>query len=180
MSEDQRVARNSAEPPKDGPAGAERWADYLDWVRSDLAAKVLALSYADQRTSRVPSGWSPLELLSHVQHMEQRWFVWGFLGETVEDPWGDWDVDEPWENDGGRWSVDDDVSMDSLVEKLQAIGERTRGVLAAYPLDAVAPIGPRFSDDPPDLEWICLHVLQEYARHAGHLDIVVELSGAQD
>jgi len=180
VSEDARVGRNPGEPPKDGPAGNERWIGYLDWVRSDLVDGVLGLSYDDQRTPRVPSGWTPLELLSHVLHMEQRWFVWGFLGEDVEDPWGDWDVDEPWENDGGRWSVADDVSAGALVDALEAVGERTRGVLTAHPLDAVAPLGTRFPEDPPDLEWICLHVLQEYARHAGHLDIVVELAGAQE
>jgi hypothetical protein len=109
--------------------------------------------------------------------MEQRWFVWGFLGETVDDVWGDWDTDDPWEKEGGRWQVAEDVSVASLVDRLEAIGERTREVLADSPLEALAPVGPRFSDDPPDLEWICLHVLQEYARHAGHLDIVVELAG---
>jgi hypothetical protein len=42
----------------------------------------------------------------------------------------------------------------------------------------VAATGGRFSgDEAPDLRWICFHVLQEYARHAGHLDIVVELEG---
>ena len=50
----------------------------------------------EQRTSRMPSGWTPIELLSHVLHMEQRWFVWGFLGEEVE-PWGDWTRDDPWD-----------------------------------------------------------------------------------
>ena len=40
---------------------------------------------------------------------------------------------------------------------------------------AAAP-GGRFADDPPSLEWICFHVLAEYARHAGHLDIAVELA----
>lgn len=167
--------------PRHSVAGsAARFAAYFDYYRSQIVDGVTALPEDQLRTTRLASGWTPIELLSHLVHMEQRWFVWGFLGETVEDPWGDWDVDEPWENDGGRWHVDDDVSVASLMEKLQATGERTRGVLAAYPLDAVAPLGPRFSDDPPDLEWICLHVLQEYARHAGHLDIVVELTGAQD
>ena len=36
--------------------------------------------------------------------------------------------------------------------------------------------GGRFAEDPPTLEWICFHVLAEYARHAGHLDIVAELA----
>ena len=60
---------------------------------------------------------------------------------------------------------------------LRATGERTRSVLASYPLEAIASIGGRFSEDPPSLSWICLHVLQEYARHVGHLDVVVELAG---
>jgi hypothetical protein len=29
------------------------------------------------------------------------------------------------------------------------------------------------------LAWICFHVLQEYARHAGHLDVAVELAGGE-
>ena len=73
------------------------------------------------------AGWTPIELLSHVLHMEQRWFVWGFLGEPVDEPWGDWTVDEPWD-DGldGRWQVAEDVTAEALAERLAAIGERTR------------------------------------------------------
>ena len=168
------------EPRHSVEGTAARFAAYFDYYRSEIIDKINALPQADLRTTRLSSGWTPIELLSHLVHMEQRWFVWGFLGEEVEDPWGDWDVDEPWENDGGRWQVAGDVSASSLVKRLQAVGERTRGVLAETPLDAVAPTGSRFPEDPPDLEWICLHVLQEYARHAGHLDIVAELAGAQD
>jgi uncharacterized damage-inducible protein DinB len=168
------------EPGHDVEGSAARFSAYFDYYRSQVIDAVTGLPEAELRTSRLASGWTPIELLSHLVHMEQRWFVWGFLGEDVEDPWGDWDVDEPWENDGGRWSVADDVSAGALVDALEAVGERTRGVLTAHPLDAVAPLGTRFPEDPPDLEWICLHVLQEYARHAGHLDIVVELAGAQE
>jgi len=184
MTEDQRVARNAGEPPKSGPAGAERWIGYLGWVRGDIADAVLGLSHDDQRTPRVPSGWTPLELLSHVLHMEQRWFVWGFLGEGVDEPWGDWNVDEPWRSDDAdetrpeaRWTVSDVTTAESLAERLRATGERTSAILREHPLDTPARPGGRFADDPPTLEWICFHVLAEYARHAGHLDIVVELGG---
>ena len=180
MSEDNRVARNPGEPPKDGPAGAERWADYLRWVREDIIDAVLALDEDERRATRVPSGWSPIELLSHVLHMEQRWFVWGFLGERVDDPWGDWTVDEPWdESADGRWHVPADVTAEALAARLRALGERTTDVIRSHPPDAWASPGGRFSADPPTLEWICFHVLTEYARHAGHLDIVVELGAAR-
>ena len=165
------------EPGHDVQGSAARFSAYLDYYRAEIIGAVTALPEDELRTTRLASGWTPTELLSHVLHMEQRWFVWGFLGETVDDVWGDWDTDDPWETEGARWQVDEGVTVASLVERLEAIGGRTREVLADSPLEALAPIGPRFSDDPPDLEWICLHVLQEYARHAGHLDIVVELAG---
>jgi uncharacterized damage-inducible protein DinB len=179
------MARNPGEPSKQGEAGVERWIGYLDWVRAELVDGVLALSDEAQRTTRVASGWTPLELLNHVLHMEQRWFVWGFLGEPVEDPWGDWNVDEPWRSDdsdetrpAARWSVPPGVTAESLVQRLRAIGARTSAILREHALDERGQPGGRFDDDPPSLEWICFHVLAEYARHAGHLDIVVELGGA--
>ena len=182
-AEDHRVSRNPGEPGKDGPAGVGRWSAYLDWVRAELFDGVASLSYDDQRTPRVASGWTPLELLSHVLHMEQRWFVWGFLGEQVDEPWGDWNTDEPWLADdvdatrpAARWQVDDDTTVEQLADRLDAVGDRTRAVLRDFPLSATASPGGRFAADPPTLEWICFHVLAEYARHAGHLDIAVELS----
>jgi uncharacterized damage-inducible protein DinB len=177
VTEDSRVGRNPGEPAKDASAGADRWSDYLDWCRSELVDAVLALPPDERRRSRLPSAWSPIELLSHVLHMEQRWFVWGFLGEHVDEPWGDWTVDEPWdEGRDGRWSVPDHVTAESLAARLEGIGQRTRAVLRDHPLDAPGSPGGRFTDDPPTLEWICFHVLAEYARHAGHLDIAVELA----
>jgi hypothetical protein len=178
MTHDQRHARNPGEPAKDGQPGAARWSAYLDWVREEIVGGVLSLTPEEQRTTRLPSGWTPLELLSHVLHMEQRWFLWGFLGEQVEHPWGDWSVEEPWrEGVQGRWVVADAMTADDLAARLRAVGERTRAVLRDFPLTATASPGGRFAADPPSLEWICFHVLAEYARHAGHLDIVVELAG---
>lgn len=49
--------------------------------------------------------------------------------------------------------------------------------MEAHGLDEQAAERGRFTDETaPQLHWIMLHVLQEYARHAGHLDIVRELS----
>ena len=87
------------------------------------------------------------------------------------------DIDEPWdENTPGRWYVAPEVTAEELVERLRAIGDRTRSVLRDFPMTATASPGGRFADDPPSLEWICFHVLAEYARHAGHLDVAVELA----
>jgi hypothetical protein len=172
------------EPGSDRGTGAARWAAYLDWLRAEMAATVLALDEGEQRTARVPSDWTPLELLHHCLHMEQRWLVWGFLGEQVDEPWGDWTTDEPWLSDGAdatrpgaRWAVPTGVTAADVAARLDAVGERTRSVLRDFPPTARAATGGRFDTggEPPTLEWICFHVLAEYARHAGHLDVVVEL-----
>ena len=152
-----------------GSDPAMLFGSYLDFYREKAIEKLLSLSVDDRNTSRVPSVWTPLQLVHHLTHMEQRWFVWGFLAEPVDEPYGD--------EAGGIWIVPPDRGADEIVAMARAVGERTRSVLAAYPLDAVASVGGRFSDDPPTLAWICFHVLQEYARHLGHLDVAVELAG---
>lgn len=156
--------------PRPSVAGAaELFSDYLDWYRETAIAKVCAVSVAEQRSTRLPSGWTPVEMLTHLAHMERRWFVWGFLGEQVGAPWGD-DRD-------GRWHVPESTTVDELAGFLRSVGRRTHAVLTSTPLEQQAALGGRFDQDPPTLAWICFHVLQEYARHVGHLDVVVELAG---
>ena len=101
------------EPTADIAGEATLFAAYLSYFRDTVAEAVLALPEHERRTTRLSSGWTPIELLSHLLHMEQRWFVWGFLGERVEAPWGDWSREDPWEDDAdgaeARWLVADDV-----------------------------------------------------------------------
>ena len=158
-----------SEPAPTTAVPAELFGQYLDWYRETMIAKTAALPAEERRRTRLPSGWTPLELLNHVAFVEQRWFVWGFLAEQVEAPWGD-QRDE-------RWYVDDATSLEDVVAFLRRTGERTRSIVATTPLDRTAAVGGRFEADPPSLAWICFHVLQEYARHTGHLDVAVELAG---
>ncbi len=50
-------------------------------------------------------------------------------------------------------------------------------IVEAHELTDTAAVGGRFADDAsaPQLQWILLHLIQEYARHTGHLDIAREL-----
>ena len=76
----------AAEPEAAVRDEASGFATYLSYLRESVTGTVLALSPEEQRTTRLASGWTPIELLSHVLHMERRWFVWGFLAEQVADP----------------------------------------------------------------------------------------------
>lgn len=146
---------------------------YLDFFRETVIAKVADLSDDALRASRLPSGWSPLELVKHLAFMERRWLRWGFLAEQVQDPWGDHADGDP----DGPWSAGADDSLDDVVARLRRQGELTRRIVERSRLTDVAQVGGRFTEEQraPTLVAILFHVTQEYARHAGHLDIAREL-----
>jgi uncharacterized damage-inducible protein DinB len=148
----------------------EVFVSYLDYFRSRIVARVDQLDESELRRSRLSSGWTPLELVKHLTFVEMRWLEWGFEGRDVEDPWGD--------NRDERWFVDESETRDELLDKLREQGARSRRVIDSNDLEVVGAPGPRWDGDPPPtLERILFHLLQEYARHLGHLDVVVELAG---
>jgi uncharacterized damage-inducible protein DinB len=148
----------------------EVFVEYLDFFRSSVISRVESLPESESRVSRVASGWTPIELLRHLTFVEMRWLEWGFEGQKVDDPWGD--------NRDDRWYVGADESLGSVVDELRARGVRSREIIRANSLDAVGQPGERWGGaEPATLERILFHLLQEYSRHVGHLDIVAELAG---
>jgi uncharacterized damage-inducible protein DinB len=159
-------------PTDPASSTAEVFARYLDFFRERLITKLRSLPEGDLRASRLPSGWAPLELIRHLRYVELRWLVWGFEGEDVGDPWGDRRDD--------RWYVEPGASLDQLAEELLAQAARSTAVIDAHDLRDVGRPGERWSGaDPATLERVLFHLVQEYARHVGQLDIVVELSGGE-
>jgi uncharacterized protein DUF664 len=157
-------------PEPTAPAGSRTdvLVRYLDYYRAMVLAKVDGLTEAQLRGSILPSGWSPLELVKHLTFVELRWLEWGFEGTPVADPWAD--------HDGERWHVGEDEATADLLAALQARGRVTASIARRHPLDEVGAPGQRWDGAPPaTLERCLLHVLQEYARHLGHLDVVREL-----
>ncbi|WP_328535518.1 DinB family protein [Streptomyces sp. NBC_00344] len=161
------------EPERNLSDSLELHLAYLDYYRSEIENKLTGLSRTDLRSSRLPSGWTPLELLKHLVFMERRWLRWGFAGEQVDQPWGDSAGGDP----DGRWKVEPGETLPELLALLHAGGENTRSIVTGADTSAPGTVGGRFgADEQPTLNWILFHVLQEYARHAGHLDIARELS----
>jgi hypothetical protein len=148
---------------------------YLDSYRDTIDRKLTGLGEADLRGSRLPSGWTPLGLLRHLVYMERRWIRWGFVAEQVSQPWADAD------ESGTGWYVPEDESLEDLLAQMHAGGVTTRQIVTGHAMSEPGAIGGRFSPAqvPPTLGWILLHVLEEYARHAGHLDIARELADGE-
>lgn len=156
-------------------ARAEVFLGYLDYFRSRITSKVEGLPESALRQSRLPSGWTPIELLKHLTYVELRWLEWGFEGLPITDPWGD--------NRGDRWYVAPEETLEHLTAALHAQAGRSRAIIEAHDLAEIGKPGLRWDgDDPATLERILFHLVQEYARHLGHLghlDIVAELADGQ-
>jgi uncharacterized damage-inducible protein DinB len=158
------------EPTTPASSRTEVFLRYLDYFRARLADKLGALPAAELTRSRLPSGWTPLELAKHLRYVELRWLEWGFEGRAVADPWAD--------NQDGRWHIGPDETLDSLLDDLLAQAARSRAIIESHDLSDRGQPGQRWAQgaDPATLERVLFHLLQEYARHLGHLDIVVEIA----
>ena len=151
---------------------AEVFTSYLDYFRSRLISKLSSLPPEALRTSMLPSGWAPIELVKHLRYVERRWLEWGFEGRHVTDPWGD--------EENARWHVGPDETLPALVAALQAQAARTARVVAEHDLAEIGQPGDRWDGAAPaSLERVLFHLVQEYARHVGQLDVISELAGGE-
>jgi uncharacterized damage-inducible protein DinB len=145
---------------------------YLDWYREAILRKLDGLPEEELRRSRLPSGWTPLALLRHLTGVERRWLRWGFAGERVGDPEIEFHGPED------SWHVGPDETVEQVRAEYLAEVESSRRILAGAGLQDMPGPGTAFNptEQHPALVWILFHLLQEYARHAGHLDVVRELA----
>ncbi len=146
----------------------EVFLSYLNYFRSRLVSKLRELPADQLRSSSLPSGWTPLELIKHLRFMERRWLVWGFEGQPLSDPWAD--------QVGERWHVNADEDVESLIAGLAEQAARSKAIIEAHDLAEIGQPSERWARPPASLERVLFHMLQEYARHVGHLDVVCELA----
>jgi uncharacterized damage-inducible protein DinB len=158
-------------PTEPAQSTTEVFLRYLGFFRATLAAKLRALPEEELTASRLPSGWTPLELLKHLTYVEMRWLEWGFEGRPVSDPWGD--------QRDGRWHIAEGETLETLMQGFEERAARSGTIISRHGLGEVGQPGERWCGEPPaTLERVLFHLMQEYARHLGHLDIVAELAGA--
>ena len=142
---------------------------FLDLYRGVIERKVDGLSRADASKALTPTGVSSLGIVKHLGWVEYYWFRHCFAGEKVPPP--------PREgNDNAiQFRIGSDETVDSILDFYRSESDHSREVAAATDsLDALsARDHPYFGK--VSLRWILIHMVEETARHAGHLDIMREM-----
>jgi len=148
--------------------GAERETlrAYLDFHRETLAMKCAGLSDDDLRRRTTPSSLSLLSLVRHMAEVERAWWRRVLDGQDVPLVWGQgWDFQAAYDATGSTRA--------EAFEAWQAEVAHARRIESAAPSLDVTGTDPRY-DVVFSLRRVMLHVLQEYARHNGHADLIRE------
>ncbi len=148
---------------------------WLDYHRRTLAWKCEGLTDEQLRTASVqPSDLTLLGLVRHMAEVERGWFRKVLAGENV----------------GYLYCTEEDEDRDFHVTgsdtfaeahaTWQAEIEVARRNAARFGLDDLSKGESRFTDEPFTLRWIYTHMIEEYARHNGHADLLRErIDGAK-
>lgn len=153
------------------PNEATALVQFLDLHRIEFHERVWGLS--DEQL-RQPTGASDLTLGGLVKHMalvEHSWFEHRFHGMDEREPWASapWDDDADWE----LTTAADDTGEELLRLYVDACARCREVIAAADSFDQLSVRTDR-DDQPWNLRWIMVHMIEEYARHLGHADLLRE------
>ena len=152
---------------------------FLDFQRATLEWKCAGLDAAGLGATTAASSMTLGGLLKHMAYVESEWFSRSLHGRDREAPFDtvDWKADPDWE-----WHSAAEDTPDQLRTLWQDAVDRSRArvaeALAGGGLDQLArrawPDG-----SAPSLRWILCHMIEEYARHNGHADLLREAVDGQ-
>lgn len=141
---------------------------FLDHYREALVRKVDGVSDDDVRRRLVPSETTIGGLVKHLRWVEMNWFERVLAQRPADElppvPWTDDDPD-------ADFRVSADETAAGLVAAYERQCEDSRHTAADYPIEHTVPhrrLGA------VSLRWIYLHMIEETARHVGHVDILRE------
>jgi uncharacterized damage-inducible protein DinB len=147
---------------------------FLDYQRATLAWKSGGLDAAGMQATVGASSMTIGGLLKHLAWVELYWFSFRLHGRDPGAPWNaiDWDADQDWD-----WHSAAKDTPEELNAIWQVAIERARAevaeALAEGDLDRLA-VTPWPDGSSPSLRWIVTHMIEEYARHNGHADLLRE------
>jgi uncharacterized damage-inducible protein DinB len=137
----------------------------LDRHRDAVLWKLEGLDDSDLRRAMTPSGTNLLGLVKHLAAVEYGWFCQTFGRATEPLPFDDDDE-----------NADLRIRPEETTEDILAFYGRARAA-ADQVIDELEleETGTAWFGDAVSLRWVLIHMIEETARHAGHVDIVREL-----
>ncbi len=161
------------EPPVAGDE-ADTLVGVLEFQRATLAWKCEGLDAAGLRATVGASSMTLGGLLKHMAMVEDGWFSRSLHGRDRPSPWAGVDqvADPDWE-----WRTAAEDTPEELRALWQDAVARSRALVAEALADG-GPARPARRSWPdgrtPSLRWILCHMIEEYARHNGHADLLRE------
>lgn len=146
----------------------EQLAGFLDHQRATVVWKASGLTDDAARRSLVPSKLTTIAgLVPHLALNEEYWF--GTVIDGQPDAWDEILKEDP----DAEFRLGLQKPIATLIAEYQAQCERSREILARYGLDDVVhlPSGKELT-----VRWVVVHMIEETARHAGHLDLLREMT----
>jgi uncharacterized damage-inducible protein DinB len=146
---------------------------FLEYQRATLAWKCGGLDAVGLRTTAAASSITLGGLLKHLAYVEEDWFSLSLHRRDRQPPWDtvDWKADPDWE-----WHSAAEDSPEQLFALWQD-ASRSRSLVAEAMADGgLDRLARRTWPDgrAPSLRWILCHMIEEYARHNGHADLIRE------
>jgi len=147
---------------------------FLDYQRATLAWKAGGVDPAGLRATVGASSMTLGGMLKHLAYVEDDWFGRWLHGRDRDPPWDtvDWAADPDWE-----WHSAAADSPEQLFTLWRAAVARSRSRVAEALADGGLdrPARRTWPDGrAPSLRWILVHMIEEYARHNGHADLLRE------
>ncbi len=163
----------SRPPPPELPrSGDERatLAAFLDLQRAALLDRAWGLDDEQLHRPHPPSSLTLARLVSHMAWVEQVWFRHRFAGEPMGEPFAflDFAADRD-----AEMAVGEDLPRAELLAVFDAAVGDARARAASAPLDQLSVRVDREGNH-WSLRWIMVHMIEEYARHCGHADLIRE------
>ena len=148
---------------------------FLDYQRATLDWKTRGLDLAGLGVTVAASTMTLGGLLKHMAYVEDLWFSRRLHGRDAQAPWDtvDWKADPDWD-----WHSAANDSPEALRQLWQDAVTRSRTLvtqaLTEGGLSRPASVIDTFHGVAPSLRWIVVHMIEEYARHNGHADLLRE------
>ena len=159
------VERSEDYPARRNASEREMLRDWLDWHRATLLRKCAGLDAARLAKRGVPpSNLSLLGLVRHLSDAERGWVRQTFRGEQIPDLY--YRSDAP----NADFEEADPVSAEEDLERYRDECRAVDVVLEGAKLDDTF----TFREKTTSVRWMWQHLVEEYARHNGHADLLRE------